>query len=359
MTLNIFNPEHDLALASALDNFTAPHAGRQLRHDLAWTAALWTHGDDDTEECAVLVDDTAAAHRAAARRKMAGCRFVDKHTVKALNIDRVETWGWDAAIRSQLIKLGIGSHAMPTAAQIEAIRQLSHRRTAAMLLTKLQGDGTVGEARECSTAEEATAAAASYGRAVIKAPWSSSGRGVRFVDATADDGSIKARNDEGWLRNTIRQQGSVMVEPLYNKTIDLAMEFYSDGRGTVTYSGLSLFHTQNGAYTGNIIATEHSKRRMISRYPAAQYIDAVCERICLLTGPLFNRRYAGPFGIDMMIVEGGALLHPCVELNLRRTMGHVALALLPRLNQQSDDDLRHIMRIDYEDNQYKLRIKRL
>ena len=34
-----------------------------------------------------------------------------------------------------------------------------------------------------------------------------------------------------------------------------------------------------------------------------------------------------PLGIDMMLIRmGGAVrLHPCVELNLRRTMGHVAL----------------------------------
>ena len=32
--LQIFNPEHDIALAANLSNFTAPHAGRQLRHDL-------------------------------------------------------------------------------------------------------------------------------------------------------------------------------------------------------------------------------------------------------------------------------------------------------------------------------------
>ena len=31
MTLHVFNPEHDIALASNLSNFTAPHAGRQLR----------------------------------------------------------------------------------------------------------------------------------------------------------------------------------------------------------------------------------------------------------------------------------------------------------------------------------------
>ncbi|MBQ2179413.1 MAG: hypothetical protein II450_03295, partial [Prevotella sp.] len=72
--------------------------------------------------------------------------------------------------------------------------------------------------------------------------------------------------------------------------------------------------------------------------------------------------YQGPFGIDMMIVRNDPqlstkisqlLLHPCVEINLRRTMGHVALSLSP-----ADDDIRKVMRIDYTDN-YKLKIRKL
>ena len=34
MTLHVFNPEHDIALAYDNKYFTAPHAGRQLRNDL-------------------------------------------------------------------------------------------------------------------------------------------------------------------------------------------------------------------------------------------------------------------------------------------------------------------------------------
>ena len=45
--------------------------------------------------------------------------------------------------------------------------------------------------------------------------------------------------------------------------------------------------------------------------------------------PLFYAGYEGLFGVDMMIVHSDEaqkyVLHPCVEVNLRRTMGHVAL----------------------------------
>ena len=352
MTLHIFNPEHDLALASGLANFTAPHAGRQLRHDLGWLPALWADG-------LVLTDDAEQARRATLRRKLATTLFADKGQVASIAVDRIEPWGWDAALRSQLLRMGLSERLMPTEAEIDTLRHLSHRRTAASLLPRLQVDGqTVGEAHECTTTGEVEKAFMRHGSVVLKAPWSSSGRGVRFV-ATAE--AMKQPQLQGWLRNTLERQQSVMVEPCYNKVKDFGLEFMSDGHGHVAYVGLSLFHTQNGFYTGNIIATETAKRQRLSRYATLPLVDDMAHRIETLTAQLMDGCYAGPFGVDMMVVrqQGITLLHPCVELNLRRTMGHVAIAMNSRLNPTADDEVRHVMRIESTEKQYKLRIKRL
>jgi len=48
----------------------------------------------------------------------------------------------------------------------------------------------------------------------------------------------------------------------------------------------------------------------------------------------------------------GFLLHPCVEINLRRTMGHVALSLYKQSRSGQ------LMTIEYTDNHYKLHLKR-
>ena len=130
------------------------------------------------------------------------------------------------------------------------------------------------------------------------------------------------------------------------------MEFVADENGRIHYLGLSLFHTVNGAYEGNILATESTKIDMISRYVPVGLLDGVKQKIveCLrLPG------YVGPFGVDMMIVKNAQLfLHPCVEINLRRTMGHVALSISP-----TDDDIRGVMRVIYDGNHYKLKINKL
>lgn len=345
MKLHVFNPEHDIALASGLTNFTAPHAGRQLRADVGFLPALWAMPGDY-----VLVDHVEAAQKSYARlRSKVGARgvtFVDDGQLERLPVDGVEAWGWDAALVAMLRRKGVRQELLPTREQTDRIRLLSHRRTSARLLPLLQTEGTVGEAFECSSLDEVRQLLRERGRVVVKAPWSSSGRGVRFL--SADDLTPSTLN---WLNNVVQRQGSVMVEPQYNKVKDFGMEYEATADG-IRYVGLSLFQTQNGAYTGNILATERTKREMISRYIPGDLLDYIQERIMAYVD---LGDYQGPFGVDMMLTAGSShcLLHPCVEINLRRTMGHVALALAP-----TDDDVRRVMRIEYT-NYYKIKINKL
>jgi hypothetical protein len=379
MTLHIFNPEHDIALAANLSNFTAPHAGRQLRNDLGFLPALWAQEGDR-----VLVQHEESAlkayRRVCHRLVKLGIRAVDSGEWIVDNYDKsifsapfsalhspfsIAPWGWDRAIRRELERMGMTASLLPTAEQIEQIRQLSHRRTSAQLLPQLQMEGTVGEAFECTTIEQVEELYQRYSRLVLKAPWSSSGRGVRFCDAAR-----LVNNEElimnNWVRNVIKTQGSIMAEPYYNKVRDFGMEFEADAEGRIHYLGLSLFHTVNGAYEGNILATENVKQEMISRYIPACLLDSVKQTIA---ERLTLNGYVGPFGIDMMIVKSigngnhnsqlsilnsQLLLHPCVEINLRRTMGHVALSISP-----TDDDIRAVMRVIYDGNHYKLKINKL
>ncbi len=361
-SLYIFNPEHDIALASNISNFTAPHAGRQLRADLGFLPALWAEEGDK-----VLVENVEYATKKweRLRKRMVssvGVTFsqrgdslfpVSEKLFSSVGITKIVPWGWDKAIKRELERKGVPSSLLPSDSQLERIRTLSHRQTAARLLPLLQTEGTVGKAVLCESVDAVEQQLRLHPRLVLKAPWSSSGRGIRFIDKEMND------HHYGWLRNLLKSQGGVMAEPYYEKVKDFGMEFEATDEG-ICYLGLSLFHTANGAYTGNILATEDAKREMISRYIPICLIDEIKEKICDM---LLLEDYRGPFGVDMMVVKENSQqstvncqlkLHPCVEINLRRTMGHVALALSPK-----DDDVRKVMRIDYEDNTYKLRIRKL
>lgn len=363
MTIRIFNPEHDIALASNMERFTAPHAGRQLRSDLCYLPALWADEGD-----VVIVDDIDFAE--SAYRKLKAER---KPTVEFCTMEQIahvlssssatpgiDPWGWDLAIRFQFLNAGVPETALPSKEAIQELRRLSGRQCTTEILENVRlriESVTCGKSTYIADYLLFSDILQDDTGLVVKAPWSSSGRGVRYF--------LKGEQTENalnWVKNTIRLQGGVMVEPLYNKVKDFGMEFYRDSCGKVHYLGLSLFQTQNGAYTGNILATEVVKRDMISKYVDLTLLDDVTSRlesqltVLFSTLPLESTISNIYFGVDMMIVAKengeGFLLHPCVEINLRRTMGHVALALSPY-----DDIKEGSMAISYDSKRYHLKLK--
>ena len=145
MKLHIFNPEHDLALAAHLRQFTAPHAGRQLRSDLAFIPALWADQGD-----LVLVDDIDNARdkvRHLGEHLMEKVEFITKlqleHLLKTEFIDCVHPWGWDLSLKGELERIGLPEIMLPTDEVLDKVRAISSRQWAA---EHLQQDVDAGKA---------------------------------------------------------------------------------------------------------------------------------------------------------------------------------------------------------------------
>ena len=363
MKLHIFNPEHDLALAANLRQFTAPHAGRQLRSDLSFIPALWADEGD-----LVLVDDIDNARD---KVRHLGTKLVDKvefitkvqleHLIKTEFLDSVHPWGWDLSLKGELERIGMPEIVMPGDAILNKVRALSSRQwTAEHLQSGVQFVQTVTDVK--SLVRE-------WGKAVIKAPWSSSGRGVRFVSADEFREGSGYPSFERWVGNIIYRQGGVTVEPYYNKVMDFGMEFEMVD-GNVLYRGLSLFDTIKNAYSGNILCSEDKKEEMMAQYVSPERLLQIRQHIIDVMEPALKGNYSGPFGVDMMIYakDMSALnqvistdmpsdfgVNECIEVNLRRTMGHVAIDLANYL-QQTSAEFNNIMRVDFDGNRYHLRV---
>lgn len=332
MRLHIFNPEHDLALAYDLCNYTAPTAAIQLRCSLGFIPVLWADNTD-----AILVDDAASAQLSfnnflsTNNIKFPSPNFIERSQLHDAIITEICPWGWDRTLKFDLMHHGIKADILPNDQNLVAIRTLSNRKFAANVLAKLRCEGTVGEAFSCVCENEIFSLISKYSNVVLKAAWSCSGRGVRFID-TPD----KYLNLRGWIKNMLKQQGNLIVEPYYKKIVDFGMEFYGTAEGKIDYCGLSIFNTTKGAYCGNLIVSEQAKINYICNFISERLLQTIKEKIQLILSEELYGHYVGPFGIDMMIVESvgcsGYYLHPCVEINLRRTMGHVALALYPHFD---------------------------
>ena len=280
MTLHIFNPEHDIALANGQRRITPPHAARQLHADLGFIPAFWADQGDT-----VLVDDCQHATRAYAKVRMMAKRLfgLETHDVTFRELtslrdaipQSIDPWGWDYTLKAILRQHLPKGVQLPSDNELNLIRNMSHRSTALYLLQALRMENTIGEMRLAETQDELLGYVADFqGKAVLKAPWSSSGRGVRFVDGDIDPHMLD------WTANVIAKQGGIMVEPMYNRIIDFGMEFTSLGDGTARYAGLSIFTTSHGAYSGNI--SQERDARPLYRPVAARRRPHSCLLVRLL-----------------------------------------------------------------------------
>lgn len=339
MRLYLFNPDHDEAVAYNKPNYIADKASQALSADLA-TLMAWLASDGD----AVVVPDVAVAEAWAGLPSVQAC-LPKVHWVQASGREPMACcatahptpWGWNRQVHRRLQRLGCEN--LPSEAHLDAVRRVAHREVAARLLHRLKKvlPEVVGEAHYCTTEAEVERSISVPHTTLLKLPWSGSGRGLR-----RGFGGLHKPLD-GWVRNALERQGGVMVEPFYDKVSDFAMEFYADATThSVRYIGMSCFATTGiGGYAGNRLATNEALMAEAEQGLRSGLLMAVRDAICQCLPEVLAGNYTGPLGIDMMTLrmpEGGeqVYLHPCVEINVRHTMGHVACALSARLAPESE-----------------------
>ena len=315
----LFNPEHDLALAHGAHNYTAPPFARQLRHDLrllpAWVAPAGSF---------IAIPDDAPIEED--RRWL-----LDHHLditpvlisqVADLGPCRIHPWGWDATLRHQLLACGVSSDFLPTETDLDWIRRLSHRRVTIAVHEALDMPA-VPRPVELASLQDVVAFMNGHPGCYLKMPWSGSGKGIyRVIDPQGD------RHVLHWIEGALRRQGSLLCEVGMDKVQDFAVECECrDGKTLLTgYSVFdSDFHSQFA--TGRVETREELHQYLLNRYPA---LDHVVERVLLVLDSMVATHYNGPLGVDMMLYradDGNLALNPCVEVNLRMTMGMVTAAM--------------------------------
>ncbi len=163
-----------------------------------------------------------------------------------------------------------------------------------------------------------------YPRAMLKRPYSSSGRGVQPIDLPL------GREQSEVIYNLAQHYGEVSLEPLLNRQQDYALLFYADANG-LRHIGYSKFVTDDKsgtAYSGNILASDESiAEELTQALGDKQALLDLIEHLQVFLHTELKGTYEGYIGIDMMTyldLNGTLHLHPCVEINLRCTMGVIA-----------------------------------
>jgi hypothetical protein len=179
---------------------------------------------------------------------------------------------------------------------------------------------TLGESFAFASFEKLLAYVEKDEELLLKSPWSGSGKGIQKVK-----GGLEAPI-YGWAKRVISTQGSIIVEPFYEKVVDFAMEFYSDGK-EVSFVGYSLFEADcRGIYKENVLASDQVIEKRLASYVPLEVLLEIRKRCVDELGALLSEAYVGYLGVDMMICQDdeGYKVHPCVEVNLRMNMGVVS-----------------------------------
>ena len=272
----LFNPSNDMALATNLRQYYPPRRIQQMESDLESLARFWDNGP----------------------------------------------WGWSLATKQRYLRMEVPESELPTEEWLAEVRRLSSREFGvayyqALLLSE-ENSIIPCRAQFCTCIDEvkqhfSSSAAQAF---ILKAPWSSSGRGNMVVRDSIDSTTQKR------IEAIIREQGGIVVEPFYaDKVLDFAMEFQVTDKGA-EFLGYSVFEADDtGHYGGNYVEDQQS---LLKRIDLSESL--LQDLVCYHQQELGKLNYRGPVGIDMMKLKDGRI-HPCVEINFRMTMGMLALLL--------------------------------
>lgn len=280
----LFYPSHDIALGNGVKHFNPPSAALRLQIDLEGLSAIWQK---------------------------------ENHTPIP--------WAWDYDTRTFLNKeYKIKLNDLPSDDDLSALRQLSSRQTTISIIKQLQKRSSSFDSVKIPVFIDNEAELADWidnqHDYVLKTPWSSSGRGLSRDNIIPND-SLKRHGAA-----TIRKMGGIIAEYWYEKVQDFAMLFYV-GKNDIDFVGYSLFdNDESGTYRCG---------RLMSNQTIEASLPPVCKEIKQILVEIFRDMFApfmhkvwevGYIGVDMMIAEdnGEYFVHPCVEMNLRCTMGVVA-----------------------------------
>ncbi|MCM1449568.1 MAG: hypothetical protein NC082_04445 [Clostridiales bacterium] len=318
--LLLFNPENDLALASFSPHFTPPAAAMKLAAAGA-SLPVWYGSQGD---CVIASSGHQEYFEYLSQCFDFGVSVVSEIPV---DIEGCSPWGWSPYARTVFNNLGCTGKLLPDDDLLESVKELSHRRLTLDIYNQLQDSGMLPyplplfpiEVYDIKVIEHMLL---EREHIFLKSPLSGSGRGI------LDSATAPVHQVLRLASGIIRRQGSIMVEPALEKRCDFAMLFDMVD-GEAVYIGLScFFNASYSTYSGNLLMPEHMLgSHIVSCGIPPMWLDATREAMTRTLGILIGKRYNGPLGVDMMVYRdssGKMLIAPCVEVNLRYTMGRVA-----------------------------------
>lgn len=170
---------------------------------------------------------------------------------------------------------------------------------------------------------------------VLKAPMSSSGRGIQIIRKP----TLSTSNKQ-WILGILNQQKYLIAEPYLDKIADLSFQFKINDKSEPEYLGYSVFETNtNGQYKSTFIHPEIGNAGFSEIYEKTRAM--IGETASLLQEALRQSVYVahhrGFLGIDALIYRdsAGLKIQPCIEINSRMNMGILTIQIEKKIHQDT------------------------
>jgi hypothetical protein len=339
--LFLFNPTSEMAIANGEVAWQPNRILQQFEKDLELLPYIFAQNNDY-----IVVNDLPASGflntlrliRNISPTYLLKATLKDEHIIqKFKNLD-LQPWGWSPASHHLLKNLKQNcSNAFrisPNYKWNNSHKNIVSRKFSTKLLSEIINKNPTApyiperlHPKATSSISEIQDYINQWNQVVLKAPWSSSGRGVQMLRyAELNKSNIQ------WISGIIKQQGFIMIEPLLEKLEDFSLQFHIS-QTEIQFLGVGKFETNtNGQYVSNKLNPETQFIEDVI------HVDQLTQHIInILKQEKIQEKYEGYAGFDLMTIqyENHTLIHPCVEVNWRYNMGLVALQLQKLIHPQA------------------------
>ncbi len=334
MRLHLFNPTCDFAIANELPTWQPNKILQKMEQDL-----------DTLPVYLASKDDKIIVHKLPSKRFIRQLKRLNLSAgfITSSNIDCIkqpfilQPWGWSPVIKKMYedsfedihffnrLKVDFNpqtKYYFSRAFSKDIVTLFLEKTTSANCYISKKYFPQIATSQE-----QITALFKEWRQIVLKFPWSSSGRGLIFLRKDNIHQKIWEK-----VHAVINSQGFIMVEPLLNKVLNIGIEFVSENN-KIQYFGKNYFITDSkGQYEGSYLngLPQQDVQPQVVDFLQNHLFKTIDLLMQTLQESQLSSIYEGYFGVDMLIFydkNNQLKIHPCLEINVRTTMGHVALSL--------------------------------
>ncbi len=334
-----------MAVANGSFSYQPPLLLQQMESDLATLPMFFGDSED------IIITDRKPSTKFLDTLNSIGFEIPSFHSLSEAesfpdnSMDIIYPWGWSPSahfiLKNLKGKCDQKFTVQPNSQWTDTHRRLYERSTALQFLQELLENNRTNKFVELNqtgqivySVSEIENLLTTNNPLVLKAPMSSSGRGVQIIRKLL----LNASNKQ-WLAGILKQQNYLIAEPFIDKISDLSFQFRINSEQDIDFLGISIFETNsNGQYQGTILNPSFSNFFPGREHELKELCDLTSQQLLYaLKNSIYAKLHRGFLGIDAMIFEknGSLKIQPCVEVNCRMNMGILALQIQNKIHPEA------------------------